>query len=174
MELISTVFMIAFWAFMIAMLVGLFEPKLVLKGFLQENDQPTAGKAIALYSMFGFMAVIGWWFFSPSKDNSSELVEKQIQEEQQAKNEKKYHLVFAGQETLKKIARDPDSLVFERVRYMDDESVCYEYRAKNGFGGMSKGKAVLSNKGFITNDTNGFQSIWSEKCDGKTGEEISL
>lgn len=39
---------------------------------------------------------------------------------------------------------------------------------------MSKGKAVLSNKGFITNDTNGFQPIWSEKCDGKTGEEVSL
>lgn len=124
--------------------------------------------------MVVIVGLIGWWIFSPSKESTAGLAAKQIAAEQKAYNDKKYSRVFTGEQALKKIMRDPDSLVFERVRYMDDESVCYEYRAKNGFGGMSKGEAVLSEKGFITNDDKGFDPIWSEKCASKSGEEISL
>jgi len=124
--------------------------------------------------MVVIVGLIGWWIFSPSKESTADLAAKQIAAEQKVADDRKLNLIFAGQEMLKKMMRDPDSLVFERVLYTDDESVCYEYRAKNGFGGMNKGAAVFSDKGFITNDDKGFDPIWSEKCAGKQGEEISL
>ncbi len=46
--------------------------------------------------------------------------------------------------------RDPDSFVVDRVYYWtnhkDRERYCYQYRARNGFGGMNRGAAYLSIK----------------------------
>lgn len=174
MELISQIFLLIFWACMLAIFIGLFEPKVVLKGFLMPGETPTAGKVIKLYSMFGIIVLILWGIFSPSKESTADLAAKQIAAEQKAADDRKWNLIFAGQEMLKKMMRDPNSLVFDRVLYTDDESVCYEYRAKNGFGGMNKEAAVFSDKGLITNDDKGFDPIWSEKCAGKSGEDVSL
>lgn len=119
-------------------------------------------------------AIILLWVFYPSNKNSSDLAKEQLKAEQKAADDIKWNLVFTGEEMLKKMMRDPDSLVFERVLYTEDQSVCYEYRAKNGFGGMNKGAAVFSGKGFITNEAKEFDPVWDEKCSGKKGEEVSL
>lgn len=133
----------------------------------------SANNVVAIIAI-AVIAYIVWQILSPSGENHADLAEKQLKAEQKVADDRKWNLVFAGQEMLKKMMRDPDSLAFDRVLYTDDGSVCYEYRAKNGFGGMSKGAAVFSDKGFITNEADGFEPIWSEKCAGKNGEVVSL
>lgn len=149
--------------------------------FTNSEDQcPKCGTTVSsannqiIIAMIGIATLILWWIFSPSKESASDLAEKQLKAEQKAPDDRKWNLIFTGEEMLKKMMRDPDSLVFDRVLFTDDENVCYEYRAKNGFGGMNKGGAIFYDKGFITNEVDGFQPIWSEKCAGKSGEEISL
>ena len=55
--------------------------------------------------------------------------------------------MLAG-ESLKKAARDPESLVIERAFGRTEKHglsyVCVLYRARNGFGGMSRDHAVFS------------------------------
>lgn len=53
-------------------------------------------------------------------------------------------LITAAALTLKQNMRNPDSFVLESALLMSGKgSVCYTYRAQNGFGGMDRGRAVL-------------------------------
>ena len=75
--------------------------------------------------------------------------------------------------TLKRAMRDPDSFQLSSVFIIDKtNAICYEYRARNGFGGMDVGQAVLSPKGtFKTNEMDGFHALWRSECHGKMGRE---
>ena len=67
---------------------------------------------------------------------------------------------------LRKSMRNPDSFKLTSADIIDATgTVCYEYRAQNGFGGMNVGQAVLTPKGaFKTDDMNGFDSLWNHEC----------
>lgn len=108
---------------------------------------------------------------------SAEATTKKKEEtpEQKAEREKKDAAVqraTAGAVVLKKAMRDPDSFKLESALVIDGTgAVCYEYRAKNGFGGTNVGKAVLASDGktFRTNQNDGFSRLWNKECAGKTG-----
>lgn len=77
---------------------------------------------------------------------------------------------------LKKSMRDPDSFKLESAYVIEKTgAVCYEYRAKNGFGGTNVGRAVFSGegKGFKTSEMQGFTRRWNKECVGKSGSETS-
>ena len=77
-----------------------------------------------------------------------------------------------GAMRLRAAMRNPDSFKLGMVRVMDDDSICYGYRAQNGFGGMDVGNAVLTAKGqFESNEMDGFTSLWHRECVGKTGRD---
>lgn len=79
-----------------------------------------------------------------------------------------------GAVMLKKSMRDPDSFKLESANVIDGTSaVCYEYRAKNGFGGVNASKAVFSGDGkmFKTSEMEGFSRRWNKECAGKSGSE---
>ncbi|MGB8339650.1 MAG: hypothetical protein WCD07_10560 [Burkholderiales bacterium] len=81
-----------------------------------------------------------------------------------------------GAVTLKKIMRDPESFKLESALVIDGSgAVCYDYRAKNGFGGTNVGHAVLSGDGklFKTSDMDGFTRLWNKECAGKRGTEAA-
>lgn len=75
---------------------------------------------------------------------------------------------------LKKSARDPDSFKLEQALIIDKTgSVCYTYRARNGFNGMNIGYAVLNSSGDFKNDEmRGFNTLWKKECDGKLGRDV--
>jgi hypothetical protein len=75
---------------------------------------------------------------------------------------------------LKRAMRDPDSFRLSSVLIIEKtNAVCYEYRSRNGFGGMNVGQAVLSPKGsFRTNEMDGFHTLWRSECSGKMGREV--
>lgn len=62
--------------------------------------------------------------------------------------------------SLKSAARDPDTLVVERALQNDKRTfVCVAYRAKNGFGGMNRERAVFTKMGGDTS-----ARTWNRKC----------
>ena len=93
-------------------------------------------------------------------------------------SDEQFHRALRGATILKKSARDPESFVLIRALAIDSKpSVCYDYRARNGFGGYSTEKAVQASKnGAIkTSSEDGFTQIWNRECGGLTGtDETSL
>lgn len=79
--------------------------------------------------------------------------------------------------SLKKAMRDPDSFKLESALMIDATgAVYYEYRARNGFGGLNVGVAVISCDGkhfkVKENDGNSFVALWNKECANKAGTEI--
>lgn len=90
----------------------------------------------------------------------------------QKKRDTQFAVAVLGAKTLRKAMRNPDSFKLSQVLIMADGSVCYEYRAQNGFGGMNIGHAVLDSSGkFRTDEMSAFTATWNKKCANKTGED---
>lgn len=54
-----------------------------------------------------------------------------------------------GAKTLRNMMRDPDSFVLESASLVlgkNGYDVCYEYRSRNGYGGMNRAQANLTTK----------------------------
>lgn len=78
----------------------------------------------------------------------------------------------AGAAMLKQAMRDPDSFKLSQALVIDGTgAVCYEYRARNGFGGMNIGHAVISSDGktFKTENDAGYHNLWNKECANKEG-----
>jgi hypothetical protein len=96
-------------------------------------------------------------------------------------------LLTAAALTLKQNMRNPESFVLESALLTDGrQSVCYTYRAQNGFGGMDRGYAVLAGANFDptldsrsallkaqfkTSEESGFRQLWNKECANKAGQE---
>jgi hypothetical protein len=88
---------------------------------------------------------------------------------------------------IRKTMRNPESFVLESALLIQGtDAVCFEYRAQNVFGGMNRGRAVLSGARFVpgldgqavlaqaqlkTSDEPGFSRLWNKECANKTGVE---
>lgn len=73
---------------------------------------------------------------------------------------------------LKQAMRDPDSFKLSQALVIDGTgAVCYEYRARNGFGGMNVGHAVISPDGktFKAENDSGYRALWNKECANKEG-----
>jgi hypothetical protein len=94
---------------------------------------------------------------------------------QQEEDETRVNVALIGAGTLKKAMRDPESFKLESAIIMDDGYVCYAYRSRNGFGGYTKGSAVVSAdmKTFKSSDNEGFRSIWRKHCEDKRGTDVA-
>lgn len=75
-----------------------------------------------------------------------------------------------GAASLYRAMRNPNSFQLDEVWYVDDESICYTYRAQNGFGGMNSENAVLlpSSKNLIRDTT-----TWNRRCAGKPAYDVT-
>jgi hypothetical protein len=80
-----------------------------------------------------------------------------------------------GAQMLKKSMRNPDVFKLESALVMDSGAVCYTYRGQTGFGGMKRGYAALSAdaKRFLTDEMDGFRTLWNRICANKSGDEVS-
>lgn len=105
----------------------------------------------------------------PSPDTPEQAAAKKKQDEAVQR-------ATIGAVALKKAMRDPESFKLESALVIDGTgAVCYDFRAKNGFGGMNEGHAVLSANGktFKTNEMDGFAKLWNKECAGKSGTEAA-
>lgn len=75
-------------------------------------------------------------------------------------SEARFQRTVAAGKLVKAAMREPDSLVWETILANDDASVmCFEYRAKNGFGGMNKEYVVITDKA-----TSQKPEAWNKHC----------
>jgi len=88
--------------------------------------------------------------------------------------ERRLTRAVAGALTLKKSMRNPDSFKLASVYLSQNGTVCYEYRAQNGFGGMNFERAVLSKKedDILIKGMEGFSTRWNRECTKDGGENI--
>jgi hypothetical protein len=76
-----------------------------------------------------------------------------------------------GARMIKKSAHDPASVTFDTAAVVSGTNVvCYVYRARNGFGAMRRGQALIppDGKKIRTDSDEGFQALWNRECAGKT------
>jgi hypothetical protein len=88
---------------------------------------------------------------------------------QKAKEEARWDTALGGAVTLRKMMRNPDSLKFSSALEMPDGSVCYQYRAQNGFGGMGSGSALVYKNHLVVEESTGFKEIYDAECTGQEG-----
>jgi len=93
--------------------------------------------------------------------------------------EQHFRIMTAVALALREEMRNPDSFVLESALVIgDNEAVCYQYRGQNGFGGMSRGRAVLVGLDVVkTSERDGveFTRTWNKRCANKPGrEEVEL
>lgn len=76
---------------------------------------------------------------------------------------------------IKRSMRDPDSFTLSSVRLVEkSDTICYVYRARNGFGGINVGHAILSSAGrFYTEESSGFAPLWNRECAHKPSLEAA-
>ncbi len=92
------------------------------------------------------------------------------EQKQKAKDEHQLQFAVAGAKQLMGAMRNTDSFKLSNALLMGNGTVCYEYRAQNGFGGMHLGHAVLTEKGTIrTNEMEGGTKLWNRECANKSG-----
>ena len=86
-------------------------------------------------------------------EKKAEAKEKLAEAEAEAKKEAesdaqtaRLYAISAGQIALEGSLRDPDSVKYEVKAYnLTNNALCYDYRAKNGFGGYSNGYLAIVN-----------------------------
>jgi len=108
------------------------------------------------------------------RQEKNAVIQKEIAAQKQKKDEA-IQKATIGAIGLKKVMRDPEGFKLESALVIQDTSaVCYDYRAKNGFGGVNVGHAVLSvdGKKFKTNEEDGFSKLWNKECANKVGTEV--
>lgn len=70
------------------------------------------------------------------------------------------HLVITATKSVKMGIRNPDSVKWETVIANEDGSViCLQYRAQNGFGGLSRGYVT-----FVRNKPSESSTVWNKQC----------
>ena len=76
---------------------------------------------------------------------------------------------------LRAAMRDPESFRLVSAVKMIDGTVCYEYRSRNGFGGMTVGHATFDESGKVRvpEGADSFPANWNKRCAGKHGEDIT-
>jgi len=112
--------------------------------------------------VFGSLFVLGA-IASNFEDNAKEAVIATETPEQKAERElesKRFILAGLAKATIKEAARNPDSVSFSFVGVNKDATtVCVEYRAQNGFGGMNKDYIAFHN-GKVRESV----SFWNNNC----------
>ena len=93
--------------------------------------------------------------------------------EQDKKSVARWEIALGGAVTLRKSMRDPDSFKVSSALEMEDGAVCYQYRARNGFGGMNVAQAVFTGDRFIDESQPAFNKSWKTECAGKIGKDVA-
>lgn len=74
---------------------------------------------------------------------------------------------------LDKRMRNPRSLNVSRAIFVSRRTICYEYRAQNGFGGLNVGNAIQVGPLLVTESGKDFRQLWNEQCSGRVGSNMA-
>lgn len=127
---------------------------------------------IGVSMVISFISAVGTE--STSKSSAPKTPEQLAKEEQERQKKEKQEADFQravlAARQLKSAMRNPDSFKLSEALIMENGSVCFTYRAQNGFGGMNLGNAVVTARGdFRSDESSGFTRLWNKECANKVG-----
>jgi len=97
---------------------------------------------------------------SETPEQKAEQLQKKVEQLQESRRQ---GLAWAAKTSIKDAARNPDSVSFSFVGVNKDAStVCVEYRAQNGFGGMNQEYIAFHN-----GKAGKSAEFWNRNCLGK-------
>lgn len=102
--------------------------------------------------------------------------QKEAEKAAKLKRDTQLQMAGAGARTIKNAMKDPEAFELKSLIVKSNGTACYEYRAKNGFGAILPGSAVLSSKGKLLTqekDGNSFVAVWNKDCTPAGGDEIA-
>lgn len=123
-----------------------------------------------------FSLIVGGAIFSGVTASKKEEIAQANKSPQQIAAEKakkdadlhRYAVAVAAAKSIKGAMRDPDSLKFDSMRVSEDgKTVCAEYRAKNGFGGMNKEFVT-----FVKDIGHRDAATWNKNCRGAMTDQL--
>ncbi|MDK6078943.1 hypothetical protein [Massilia varians] len=118
-----------------------------------------------------FFAYLAISIFAPKKDEdrpaasvTAPVVKTAEQEAAERAQQKRRNMATLTAAAIKRSLHDPDSLKWASILANEDASViCFEYRAKNGFGAMRLQQATYVNEKLTES-----VSAWNRHCARKT------
>lgn len=128
--------------------------------------------------LVGFIALGGILFSLANQPPSAAPVTAKTPEQIAAgkKRDAQLQLGAMGAVSLKKAMKDPEAFSLSSATVKPNGVTCYEYRAKNGFGAIFPGSAILTNSGKIITKEHGgntFVTAWNKECTVSGGDDIS-
>ena len=119
---------------------------------------------IGIVVIFGLIGSLG--------EHKSETSLSPAEQVAKQKEEAAFSRAVRGAKALHESMRNPDSFKLSQALLMPDGTVCYQYRAQNGFGGVNVGHAALTPSGqFRSNEMEGFRALWNKLCANKSGTD---
>lgn len=74
---------------------------------------------------------------------------------------------------LRDAMNDPASFQLDQALFMDDNSACYLYRARNGFNALRQSTAVFTGTQVLIPGSKGYNAAWNRHCEGRHGEDVT-
>ena len=122
--------------------------------------------------LVAFVVVIGI-VIAVNSDNPAQQAQRASQQASDAAAQKaqtaRLTLAANGAAALRDRMRDPDSFKVTSALVLSDDTVCYEYRSRNGFGGMNDGYAVLIKSLLASQPGAALDGFWELDLRGQDG-----
>lgn len=118
-----------------------------------------------------FFGILFYWFFKIGNEPPKATISPEQKKAQEAAKElknKMYDSYVDGVILLKKKMKDPSSFEVEEAYALPNMTVCYKYRAKNSFGALGVGYAIITNDTvFVKEKMNekAFEQKLKEECE---------
>lgn len=128
----------------------------------QEIGQIIAAVILAVLVIAGY-GIYSWL----GGDKSGESIS--VKTEAQIASDARLNKVILYGAALKENMREPNSVDWVGIYANDDGStICFEYRARNGFGGMSFGQTVI-----VDGQTRTEPSDWNKYCASQPMQDLT-
>lgn len=137
------------------------------------NDKWAVRGAIGALVFLGYLA---WKFTSEPTSAADVMMVNPAKTASDHMHNERVSAAYVAYRRLVDSMRDPDSFRLESaVLVSETGAVCYQFRARNGYGGMNRGYAALNSPGGLltTNEMMTFRDAWRTSCKAKAGEDIA-
>ncbi|SRR6266446_1360524 len=107
---------------------------------------------------------------------AKEQADRAAEVEKKRRRDAQLRLAGLGALQLKRAMKDPEAFELKSVYVATNGTACYEYRAKNTFGAIFPGQAVMTPKGrfFLReSDATRFANVWNADCTKSGGDDIT-
>jgi hypothetical protein len=130
------------------------------------------GRDLALFPIWGYILVALVSFILICNVSEQRQQQAKAADPASIAREAQFQRALTASIELRARMRDPDSFEIASALVLADNTVCIEYRSRNGFGGMDSGNAVYIAPLLASQPGADLRELWHKSCAGKSGVEL--